>query len=504
MSHVEQVMQILNELIGVQVEHLVLCPGGRNAPLAEILSQPNLPFKVHTHMDERAASFYALGLSQSSARPAVVIVTSGTAVSETLSACIEAHYTSTPLVILSADRPKRFRGSGAPQTIRQTEVLKSYVTQVHDLEKSNLDLEKWDRKSPIHINVCFDEPLLSREDLSKLNFSSPKKSLPSNLIVKNSKTPPLLKKPLVIVSGSYGFNKTFVREKLQNIQAPIYFESTSGLKNLNEFSEKEIHHPEMLIKNKMIDGVIRIGHVPTHRVWRDLEFLNLPVISFSQHPFSGLSGVNNVSELTDLEGSFLSEIKHPNLDQLLSEDRSLRENRLALLSKYPQSEAALIATLQNFWNENDSVYLGNSLPIREWDLVQRKNFSVVTASRGANGIDGQLSTYFGHAVNCDRSLGVFGDLTALYDMNAFWVMKQMTGICHITVINNSGGMIFDSLFGKEIFLNRHNLNFKPLAEMWGLPYQRLLPDQNPFGSQSQVLEVCPDHKQTQAFQEAIK
>src|SRR5690606_31248323 len=102
------------------------CPGGRNAPFVFLLSE-NKNFRVHSAFDERGAGFYALGLSQARGRPTAVITTSGTAVAEVLPAVIEAHYTGTPLVVVSADRPQRMRGSGAPQTIEQKNIFGAYV-----------------------------------------------------------------------------------------------------------------------------------------------------------------------------------------------------------------------------------------------------------------------------------------------------------------------------------------------------------------------------------------
>ena len=133
------------------------------------------------------------------------------------------------------------------------------------------------------------------------------------------------------------------------------------------------------------------------------------------------------------------------------------------------------------------IYLGNSLPIREWDLVatrQPKNFTI-DANRGANGIDGQLSTFFGWCRG-NENWCVIGDLTALYDMNAPWVVPQLERDVrfHIVIINNGGGRIFsrvaslkrlDASVRKRLIENAHQLRFDAWAKMWNIAITELLP-----------------------------
>lgn len=514
MNNRDLALSVLLQLYKLGTRHLVLCPGGRNAPLTEVLAKGDHPFSIHTHFDERAASFYALGLSQSENAPVAVITTSGTAVSETLSACIEAYYSSTALVVVSADRPQSYRGSGAPQAIRQIELLEAYCSQVHDLQSEPLDLQGWDIRSPLHINVCFDEPLVDHEAWNLEDgfwgaINSQGKEISFSLNDGNKAIADFfseVKKPLIIVSGSFGFDHHRVKEALSNVQIPIFLESTSGLKAHPLFKNTEIEFPELLTASGAIDGIIRIGHVPTHRAWRDLEALKLPVLNFSHNPFSGLSWERAVLELRLLETARLQEFRHEKLESIRAADWEQRQKRDSNLLKFPLSEPALIRSLQELWKTESLVYLGNSLPIREWDYVNSsgKNFTRVAASRGANGIDGQISTFFGHAFNETESLGVFGDLTSLYDMSAPWFLKYIKGISHIAVINNGGGMIFDRMFGKEIYLNRHQLSFESLAGLWDMEYRLFGPSINSLGNTSTLIEVRPDATQTKAFWEAMK
>ena len=158
------------------------------------------------------------------------------------------------------------------------------------------------------------------------------------------------------------------------------------------------------------------------------------------------------------------------------------------------------------------VFLGNSLPIREWNLAASaaKPGTAFFANRGANGIDGIVSTFLGVSAAAHESWLIIGDLSALYDLNAPWILKQLpAGNRRIVVINNGGGKIFsrvDSLRSLdepalEVIENRHSLSFESWARMWGIDYlcstSPDLLDALPDGNL--VVEVNPDAEQTELF-----
>src|SRR5258708_4185793 len=153
-----------------------------------------------------------------------------------------------------------------------------------------------------------------------------------------------------------------------------------------------------MIARGNFDGVIRIGNVPALRFWRDLDESrrDLPLVSFSDLPFTGCSRgeVHPIDALPedvtprDRDGRFFAD------------DRSRAAAIARLLDDEPQSELAMFRSLSRTIPANARVYLGNSLPIREWDLAatrEPRGF-IIEANRGANGIDGQLSTFLGQ---CD-------------------------------------------------------------------------------------------------------
>ncbi len=129
------------------VTDFCVCGGSRNAPLLAVLGSS----KTYTFVDERSAAFFALGRVKRDGKPVAVITTSGTAAAELLPATIEAYYSGAPLVLITADRPARFRGTGAPQAIEQPGLFGPYAETA---------VEKWSGRAPLHINVEFDEPLI--------------------------------------------------------------------------------------------------------------------------------------------------------------------------------------------------------------------------------------------------------------------------------------------------------------------------------------------------------
>jgi 2-succinyl-5-enolpyruvyl-6-hydroxy-3-cyclohexene-1-carboxylate synthase len=195
---------------------------------------------------------------------------------------------------------------------------------------------------------------------------------------------------------------------------------------------------------------------------------------------------------------------HPALSpDILIADESRLSSMKDLFKKYPKAEPSLVHVLSEKL-KNQSVYLGNSLPIREWDLAADYNSAPkrVVANRGANGIDGQISSFLGWADTTAENWCVIGDLTALYDMSAPWAVSQMEPMkLRIVIINNKGGQIFKRLFNKDIFLNKHDISFDHWAAMWNWNYSswKAIPGSLNDLSDKHVIELLPDPDQTDLF-----
>lgn len=481
------------------VREIVLCAGARNAPFVKLLSETS-PFKVYSFFEERSASFFALGRMQASRRPVVVITTSGTAVAELLPACIEADFQGLPLVMITADRPKRYRGSGAPQTIMQPGIFSHYVGASYDVE-GQWENEGFALLRPVHLNVCFDEPLLAGEIVSwELGESfRAEKSAPENKL-----SPVELCRPLVIVSGLSANEAERLAPVLAQWQRPLFLEGTSRLRGHPLLHEWQIEGGEKTIAKLDIDGVIRVGAVPTLRYWRDLEASHLPVLHFSSGRFSGLPRIKEIGTLAQLG--------HQNFEPWeaneRSYDRALAERREELLAQFPLSEPSWVAWVSRQIPSQARLFVGNSLPIREWDFAASfESTRDIFANRGTNGIDGLISTFIGAADEGKSNWALLGDLSALYDLSGPWALRQRPlDQFNLVVMNNGGGQIFNRMFHHPLFLNSHNLQFGDWAKMWDLAYVCLRDQGRDQGRElvpgRQVIEIVPDSQQTGDFWKA--
>lgn len=513
MSNIEVATRVVTELLASGVEEFCLCAGARNSPFMQFF-ESNSHLKTFHFFDERSAAFFALGRIGNTRRPVAVITTSGTAAAEMIPAAVEGTYSSLPLIMVTSDRPKRYRGSGAPQSIEQIGLFSYYIEVCFDLDDENnhMSLKGLSWRKPIHINVCFNEPLIDDKiphvpippKMPRARFPE---AFPMDMKdeIQNFIS---IHKPLVILSTLPEKVRPSVLQFVSKLKAPIYAEGISNLRGYGDLMSHTLQSGDKIISKlfdlNACDSVIRIGGVPTVRFWRDLEDKrkDLPVLSLGYNHFTGLS--RSILHYLDLEDLGRIEVQYPRQldDEFWEMDHKINQHRLGLFKKYPHSEPALIHELSKRL-AGSSVYLGNSLPVREWDLAA-DYFSVprrVVANRGANGIDGQISTFLGWARPETENWCLIGDLTAMYDMSAPWITQQLKNTrLRIVVVNNKGGMIFNRMFGKDIYLNRHNFHFEHFAKFWGWNYDQWseIPDAMALSDQH-LIELTPDEAETHKF-----
>lgn len=150
MGNLDVARRLIDDVRAAGANEFCVCAGSRNSPLLAVLGESDA--RLFSFIDERSAAFFALGRVKLHGNPVAIVTTSGTAVAEMLPAAIEAYYSGIPLVLISADRPARFRGTAAPQCIEQVGLFGVYA---------DTSLEAWTRTKPLHLNVEFDEPLLT-------------------------------------------------------------------------------------------------------------------------------------------------------------------------------------------------------------------------------------------------------------------------------------------------------------------------------------------------------
>jgi 2-succinyl-5-enolpyruvyl-6-hydroxy-3-cyclohexene-1-carboxylate synthase len=515
-SNLQLAEKILQSCAEAGVKEYCLCAGARNSPLVFLLAKAK-GIRIHSFFEERSAAFFALGRIKRDRRPVAVVTTSGTAVAELLPAAVEATYAGLPLLLVTADRPRIYRGTGAPQAIDQPGIFSSYVEACWDLEGThdNLGLKDWSQIKPIHINVCFDEPLIDGE-VKILELSPAKPELSRKLAVANpSLVPQKIRRPLIIVGALKNHDIGPVLEFLNSTKAPIFTESISQLRGRPELKHCQIIHSEKAIPQLFGKGhcesVLRIGGIPTLRFWRDLEteYKRVPVFSCSGEEWTGLA--RSSAHIQGFEYLHRFEIES---DGSSLADQSGLDQLQASFQKYPRSEVALLNKLARKIHGR-SVYLGNSLPIREWDLVSSfaDPAGEVEANRGANGIDGQISTFLGWSEGATEHLGLpeawacLGDLTAMYDLSALWITPHLKkGRRRLVVVNNQGGQIFKNIFAEPQFLNTHGLQFSDWAKQWGWAYQAWteIPERVDFAEENIVIELKPDGPSSDQFWQEYK
>lgn len=324
-----------------------------------------------------------------------------------------------------------------------------------------------------------------------------------------------MKNPLVILGDIPSRERTVVKEVLLKLRHPIYAESHSGLREDSDLAPFILKSGDRLFTSAKVlecfDSVVRIGGVPTVRLWRDLEdkCQHWPVLAVHDVTWSGLGRDKNPA-LSYEEG--LREIMRtvaPAMtpSAVFEQDAKFRRELAALLERFPLSEPSLVARISRELPNGSRIFVGNSLPIREWDLAAsfERPFTVAS-NRGLNGIDGLVSTFLGWSLPKVENVLVLGDLSALYDLSGLWPITQgiISNSCKIVVINNGGGRIFHRMFkksssGSAPFENEHRINFAAWAEMFGLNYARYSGGAWPKLAGSAVIEVIPDNQQTQLF-----
>ncbi len=511
MNSWQTAVDVIADAAKAGVGEFVVCGGARNAVLLEVLSQMEAAgaVRVWSHFEERSAGFFALGRTMESGKPCAVVVTSGTAVAELFPAVIEGFYQARPLVVITADRPESFRGSGAPQAIEQVGIFNGYAVE---------DLKSWSGIGPLHLNVALEESFeIVNADFSSctltdfaVDFGRPNVGALARWIRERT-----LRGLVVMLGDLEPAEQEEVFHFCETLAAPVIADGTSGLREA--LQHLFLVEGDASLKAKPPSKILRLGGVPSGRFWRDLEDLpNTEVWSVCRNGFRGLGRASKVIQgsldrVLPAMGDF-EEIG--DVADLLEGVEGRGQRIEEALETFPDSEPGWMRTLSVFASISESVYLGNSLPIREWNAFGQWERAVPTvrANRGANGIDGQISSWLGASANEENAWGIFGDLTALYDIAGLKMLGQVKCEGRImAVINNRGGRIFsrvprlDSMSenAKKWMAAETTVNFEAMAALWGMDYIRVTRADEFDGvegaARATLVEVVPDSAQTAGF-----
>jgi 2-succinyl-5-enolpyruvyl-6-hydroxy-3-cyclohexene-1-carboxylate synthase len=517
---------LLAELAALGVREFCVCAGARNAPLLEVLTRRSADVTIYSFYEERSAAFFALGRVMRTRKPVALVTTTGTSVAELFPADKEQHNQGLPLVLVTADRPSRYRGSGAPQAVEQKGIFGKYVVRAVEIE-AGCETRNTEAAAPpdgpVHLNVCLEEGLaahlevdggIDSEQTVHASSPCPRKDVALNEVHRHDWREFWEAKGdlVVLVAGIHPDDVAQTREWLLKLGAPVVAEATANLSGDSIMKPLLMRGGEQALRQLRAKRVLRLGAVPSWRWWRDLDSRKeVRVLNVSRAAFRGLARTERVATVPwQILGESALELEATDRPTVVSRSAKLSD----CLEAHPHSEPAWMRHLSQIIGPDATVFIGNSLPIREWNLAADvpRDGTHCFANRGANGIDGLVSTWLGLGAEAEESWLIVGDLSALYDLGAPWVLPQLRqSRRRIVVINNGGGKIFSRVSWlkqadeetRRLMENPHSVSFEPWARMWGMDY-RLLTDVKQLRDQEDeagcaVWEVRPDAEQTEAF-----
>lgn len=470
----KNILQTVALLKSYEVQHIVLSPGSRNAPLMQTFSQDPY-FQCHVIVDERNAAFYALGLIQELQKTVAICCTSGTALLNYAPAVAEAFYQELPLVVISADRTQEWIGQMDGQIIIQAGALNNFVKKSVGLPEIKDSTDEWycnrlineamiactkDVAGPVHINIPIGEPLFdySQDDLPdvrKISFIQSKKQICIKPFIEQWKHLP---KRMIIVGQLFKSEKIttlletlaqkcdciIVTEHISNSVSPYFISNFDAL--LYKLSEEER-------ENYLPDLVITLGgHIISKRL-KQLLRTHKP----KKHWHISQSGevVDLFQALTDLIDTsvedFLSYLL-PSVSQDMTKSFSdiWKKESAELPEPSPNIPFCDIFAIGDFLKvlpKGSALHLANSSAVRNAQLYAIDKSVNIYCNRGTNGIESSLPSAVGFAsIHDGLTYLIIGDLSFFYGLNSLWNIEHIKNL-RILLINNEGGGIFHLIPG---------------------------------------------------------
>lgn len=515
------------------IKNIVISPGSRSAPLTLSFTK-NSFFKCFSIVDERCAGFFALGMAQQLQEPVALVCTSGSALLNYYPAVAEGFYSDIPLIVVSADRPNYKIDVGDGQTIHQKNVFENHIGYSANLkqdvshvtetvlsfsETNSLEtqekIQKFNEvelalaldkaileKTPVHINIPFEEPLYGVTE--KVSVNIPDTMFPAESSQEIDDLKELIsiwntsKRKMVLVGVNQPDSiENEILEKLANDDNILVFtETTSNVHHPNFFpsidsiiapiekSDKreelfEALQPDLLVTfgglivSKKIKAFLRNYKPKTH--WHIDEKKALDTF-FCLSKHIKVSPVDFFRAMPDSKPAL-----DGNYNSYWSRVRDNYESkRETYLSEIGFSDFKAFSQIQQNIPKGYQVHLANSSTVRYSQLFPMDKSLKVFCNRGTSGIDGSTSTAVGASVyEKSPTVLITGDLSFFYDGNGLWNNYKKPDF-RIILINNSGGGIFRILPGQEdtddfstFFETTHQQTASHLAEMHGFIYERI-------------------------------
>ena len=495
----------------------VICPGSRSTPLTVAFVQQIPDIQAIPILDERSAAFFALGQAKATGKPVVLVCTSGTAGANFYPAVIEARESRVPLLILTTDRPAELRDCHSGQTIDQVKLYGNYPNWQTELATPSVDMgmlgylrqtviHAWERcqfpnSGAVHLNIPFRDPLAPIPDgtdftLDTEDFFSSLISTP--LPITNYQLPITNYQKGIIIAGVAQPQAPeeycrAIANLSQSLQWPVLAEGLSPVRNYTDLNPYLISTYDLILRNQQLakelspEIVIQIGEMPTSKELRNWLITTNPqrfIIDNCDQNLDPLHGKTthlriSVTEIGKLEIEELAKSEY--LQKWCISEKQVRKNiddYFENVDELIESKTAWLIS-QNLPPETP-LFIANSMPVRDVEFFWKPNNLSIKPyfNRGANGIDGTLSTALGIAHHQQSSVMLTGDLSLLHDTNGFLIRNKFIGHLTIILINNNGGGIFEMLpiakFNppfEEFFATPQNIDFAQLCATYNVQHQ---------------------------------
>ncbi|WP_099362262.1 2-succinyl-5-enolpyruvyl-6-hydroxy-3-cyclohexene-1-carboxylic-acid synthase [Fredinandcohnia onubensis] len=513
------VASFVDELVQVGVTEAIVSPGSRSTPMA-ILMAEHPDMNVTINIDERSSAFYALGVAKATKKPVAILCTSGTAAANYFPAIVEAYYSRVPLIVLTADRPHELRDIGAPQAIDQNQLYGNHAKWFVEmaLPENSEQMLAYVRTmagraagtaqsapaGPVHLNFPFREPLVPNLDLEHLWGTSKMAKKNVNVVVgkptMGEEQAQLISDVVseklkgIIVCGSHDHSEFghAVANLAETLQFPILADPLSQLRSGTHPKSYILDGYDAFLRNEEFreafspDIIIRFGAMPVSKSllqyiqkqkntpqivvdgdggWRDPTLSATDMVYCDEIEFCQAI-TKRIQKRSD-NGWISSWI---NINEIVKENINVVHQEETLF------EGKVFTELQEILPNGSTLFVGNSMPIRDLDTFFTNNEKSIHAlgNRGANGIDGLVSTAMGISSQNEHTILVIGDLSFYHDLNGLLAAKHHHLNSTIVLINNDGGGIFsflpqsqeekhfETLFGTPI-----GLDYEHAVKMYG-------------------------------------
>jgi len=511
---------LVETLVRLGARHAVTCPGSRSTPLTMALAR-HLGIEVTPVLDERSASFFALGLAKRTHRPTILVCTSGTAGANFHPAVIEAWESGVPLLVITADRPPEMRECRSGQTIDQQKLFGGHVVFYHELAvpEPTLPMLRYLRQTvahawqcalggPVHLNAPFRDPLPPLPDgrtAAMRRVLKPAQFFASlSASVKAAKSidlddvlGPLCGKRGVIVAGYAGpADPAAYAANVGRIAAalgwPVLADALNPARHFDRYVPHLITAYDLVPRDRRLasalqpEAVLMLDNWPTSKALRQwLGALDLPGVVISAAPqnpdalHNRLLRVNAAVEDVVAGEPFTGP---PIWTALWNRAERLLRRALTAGANRAGFEGGVVPVLAGAVPAGTPVFVANSMPVRDAEYFWPPNDRgcAVLCNRGANGIDGTLSTALGVARVGGAAVLLTGDLAFLHDSNGLLIRPEFRGSLTVVLVNNAGGGIFNHLPIAEfeppferLFATPQQADFAKLCAAHGVAHERV-------------------------------